>query len=65
MSSFLYLILITELTLALLEDSGWYEINYYTGGLMRFGKNKGCDYYNCDNQGNRKFNYKSKNLIEP
>ena len=35
---------ISELTLALLEDSGWYEINYYTGGLMRFGKNKGCDF---------------------
>ena len=35
---------ISEITLALLEDSGWYKINYYTGGLMRFGKNKGCDF---------------------
>ena len=35
---------ISEFTLALLEDSGWYEINYYTGGLMRFGKNKGCNF---------------------
>ena len=33
---------ISEITLALLEDSGWYKANYYTGGLMRFGKNKGC-----------------------
>ena len=35
---------ISEFTLALLEDSGWYQVNYYTGGLMRFGKNKGCDF---------------------
>ena len=33
---------ISEITLALLEDLGWYKVNYYTGGLMRFGKNKGC-----------------------
>ena len=35
---------ISEFTLALLEDSGWYKVNYYTGGLMKFGKNKGCDF---------------------
>ena len=35
---------ISEITLALLEDSGWYKINYFTGGLMRFGKNKGCEF---------------------
>ena len=33
---------ISEFTLALLEDSGWYKPKYYTGGLFRFGKNKGC-----------------------
>ena len=40
---------ISEITLALLEDTGWYKANYYTGGLMRFGKNKGCEfiYNNC------------------
>ena len=40
---------ISEITLALLEDSGWYKANYYTGGLMRFGKNKGCAFLenNC------------------
>ena len=35
---------ISEITLALLEDSAWYKINYYTGGLMRFGKNGGCEF---------------------
>ena len=35
---------ISEFTLAALEDSGWYKVNYYTGGLMRFGKNKGCKF---------------------
>ena len=40
---------ISEFTLALLEDTGYYKANYYTGGLMRYGKNKGCDfiYNNC------------------
>ena len=40
---------ISEFTLALLEDSGWYKTNYYTGGLMRYGKNKGCTFIsnNC------------------
>ena len=35
---------ISEFTLSLLEDSGWYKVNYYTGGLFRFGKNKGCNF---------------------
>ena len=35
---------ISEITLALLEDSTWYKVNYYTGGLMRFGKNRGCNF---------------------
>jgi len=32
--------------LAALEDTGYYRANYYTGGLMRYGKNKGCDFVN-------------------
>ena len=39
---------ISEFTLALLEDSGWYKVNYYTGGLMRFGKNQGCYFIEKD-----------------
>ena len=39
---------ISEVTLALLEDLGWYKIKYYTGGLMRFGKNKGCEFLKND-----------------
>ena len=35
---------ISEFTLALLEDTGLYKANYYTGGLMRYGKNKGCEF---------------------
>ena len=48
---------ISEFTLALLEDSGWYQANYYTGGLMRFGKNQGCDFLNKDC-----YNFNSKEL---
>ena len=35
---------ISEFTLALLEDTGFYKANYYTGGLMRYGKGKGCEF---------------------
>ena len=38
-------VVISDFTLALLEDSDWYRVNNYTGGLMRFGKNKGCDFF--------------------
>ena len=51
-------VVISDFTLALLEDSGWYKVNYYTGGLMRFGKHKGCGFLNndcCDSNGNTKF----------
>ena len=39
-------IVISEITLALLEDSGFYKVNYYTGGLFRYGKNQGCEFLN-------------------
>ena len=31
---------VSEFTLALLEDTGYYKANYYTGGLMRYGRGK-------------------------
>ena len=37
---------ISDITLALFEDSGFYKVNYYSGGLFKFGKNKGCDFFN-------------------
>ena len=49
---------ISEFTLSLLEDSGWYKVNYYTGGLMRFGKNKGCEFLNKDCITNLNSNFK-------
>ena len=50
-------IVISEISLALLEDSGWYNFNYYTGGLFRYGKGLGCDFLNnkCVSEG--KSNY--------
>jgi hypothetical protein len=40
---------ISDITLALFEDSGFYKVNYYSGGLFKFGKNKGCTFFsqNC------------------
>ena len=50
---------ISEFTLAVLEDLGYYQANYYTGGLLKFGKNKGCDFVNqrciIDGKINKKF----------
>ena len=52
---------ISEFTLALMEDFGNYKANYYTGGLMRFGKNKGCAFINenCINE-NFETNFKNE-----
>ena len=52
---------ISEFTLALLEDLGFYKANYYTGGLMRYGKNKGCDFLNSKCVNNGKINQKFTN----
>ena len=43
--------IISEFTLSLMEDLGYYQVYYYTGGLMRYGKNKGCSfiYNDCVN----------------
>ena len=51
---------ISEFTLALLEDTGYYQVKYYTGGLMQFGKNKGCEFLNskCIENGNANQKYK-------
>ena len=35
-------VVMSDIILALLEDTGYYKINYYTGGLFRFRKNQGC-----------------------
>ena len=52
---------ISEFTLAYLEDTGYYKANYYTGGLMQFGKNKGCEFLNSKCANNSKVNPKFKN----
>ena len=39
---------ISDFTLIVLEKLGWYRIKKYTGGLMRFGKHKGCEFLKND-----------------
>jgi len=48
---------LSEITLAFLEDTGWYKVNYYTGGLFKYGKNKGCSFITekCIQEGVTKF----------
>ena len=38
-------VVISDITLALFEDSRFYKVNYYSGGLFKFGENKGCDFF--------------------
>ena len=53
---------ISEITLAVLEDLGFYKVNYYTGGRMQYGKNKGCNFLTtkCVDS-DKKINSKFKN----
>jgi leishmanolysin len=48
---------ISSMSIALMEDSGWYKVNYYTGGLFRYGKGKGCGFLNtkCVKDGKTNF----------
>ena len=48
---------ISDITLALFEDSGIYKVNYYSGGLFKFGKNMGCEFFDnkCLEGGNTAF----------
>ena len=39
---------ISDITLAYFEDTGFYKVNYYTGGLFRYGKNQGCAFLQED-----------------
>lgn len=37
--------LISEISLALFEDSGWYKVNWKMANLFLWGKGKGCDFF--------------------
>ena len=39
---------ISDFTLIVLEKLGWYRVKKFTGGLMRFGKHKGCNFLEKD-----------------
>lgn len=51
---------LSDITLAFLEDSGWYKTNYYTGGLFRYGKNAGCSFINDKCIINEKVNFNNE-----
>ena len=37
-------LVVSDITLAVFEDSGWYTVHYYTGGLFKTGKGEGCNF---------------------
>jgi len=39
--------LISDITLALFEDTGWYQVNYDQSNVFIWGKNRGCDFLYC------------------
>jgi len=38
--------LISDLSLAMFEDSGWYQVSYSDSNMFTWGKGKGCDFLN-------------------
>jgi hypothetical protein len=38
--------LFSDISLALFEDSGWYQVDYSMSNLFLWGKNKGCGFFN-------------------
>lgn len=53
--------MISEITLALFEDSGWYSAEYELSNLFLWGKNEGCDFFDfnkkCINKNSTNTNY--------
>ena len=45
-TSFYTDMILSDITIALFEDTKYYEADYYSGGLFKFGKNKGCNFIN-------------------
>lgn len=41
---------ISEISLALFEDSGWYEVDYKLANILNWGKNKGCEFFDGSQQ---------------
>lgn len=39
-------VVMSNISIALFEDTGYYKVNYYSGGLFKYGKNKVCDFLN-------------------
>ena len=48
---------LSDITLALFEDSGFYKVEYYSGGLFKYGKNMGCSFFDnkCIEKGTTEF----------
>ena len=57
-------VVISDITLALFEDLGFYKANYYTGGLFRFGKNQGCSFLEDKCIKNGEINYPNEFCAE-
>lgn len=37
---------VSEFTLAMLEASGWYHVNYEMAEPLSWGRNEGCNFFN-------------------
>ena len=56
---------LSDITLSLLEDTKYYKVNYYSGNLFKFGKNKGCDFFNDKCIINNKLIFEEEFCINP
>jgi hypothetical protein len=46
---------ISPITLGLLEDSGWYTVDYTTAGFFTWGKETGCNFITSSCSGFKEF----------
>lgn len=57
--------ILSDITLALFEDSGWYDVDYTKANVFVWGKGKGCDFFNLQCMSNLKTLFKDEFCMEP
>lgn len=55
----------SRITLALMEDTGWYEANYHKAEPLRWGQNRGCKFVNNSCKAWMTARNSSHNSLEP
>ena len=55
--------IMSNITLAVMEDSGWYKVNYDTAQNFTWGKGYGCSFFGSSCSGFKEFCTKDKQFV--